>query len=67
MNEVTMKHQPFSGDPLPSEVNPFRRVAVIGAGSWGTALAATLARAGVETRLWGRDRAVIDEINRTHP
>src|SRR6056297_2617835 len=66
MNEVTMKHQSFSGDPLPSEVNPFRRVAVIGAGSWGTALAATLARAGVETRLWGRDRAVIDEINRTH-
>ena len=31
------------------------RVAVLGAGSWGTALAAMLARHGAETRLWGRD------------
>lgn len=33
------------------------RVAVLGAGSWGTALAAVLARRGAETRLWGRDAA----------
>ncbi len=31
------------------------RIAVLGAGSWGTALAMHLARNGVETRLWGRD------------
>ncbi|MEL7022531.1 MAG: NAD(P)H-dependent glycerol-3-phosphate dehydrogenase [Pseudomonadota bacterium] len=31
-------------------------VAVIGAGSWGTALAIQYARAGSEVRLWGRDR-----------
>jgi len=31
-------------------------IAVIGAGSWGTALAIQLARAGHATRLWGRDR-----------
>ncbi|MFK7997044.1 MAG: NAD(P)H-dependent glycerol-3-phosphate dehydrogenase [Granulosicoccus sp.] len=30
-------------------------IAVIGAGSWGTALAIQLARAGNEVRLWGRD------------
>jgi glycerol-3-phosphate dehydrogenase (NAD(P)+) len=30
-------------------------IAVIGAGSWGTALAILLARNGVPTRLWGRD------------
>lgn len=32
-------------------------VAVLGAGSWGTALAITFARAGHPTRLWGRDAA----------
>jgi glycerol-3-phosphate dehydrogenase (NAD(P)+) len=58
-----MKLKPISGDPLPSQAHPYRRAAVIGAGAWGTALAATLARAGVATRLWGRDHAVIDEIN----
>ncbi|MDD3518879.1 MAG: NAD(P)-dependent glycerol-3-phosphate dehydrogenase [Chromatiales bacterium] len=33
--------------------------AVLGAGSWGTALAIHLARAGGEVRLWGRDPAVM--------
>jgi glycerol-3-phosphate dehydrogenase (NAD(P)+) len=37
-----------SGDPP---------VAVLGAGSWGTALAIQFARSGRPTRLWGRDRA----------
>lgn len=32
-------------------------VAVLGAGSWGTALAIQFARSGRATRLWGRDRA----------
>lgn len=58
-----MKHQAFSGDPLPFQAQPFDRVAVIGAGSWGTALAATLARAGVKTCLWGRDDAVVEGVN----
>jgi glycerol-3-phosphate dehydrogenase (NAD(P)+) len=61
-----MKHQPLSGDPLPSHAHPYARAAVIGAGAWGTALAATLAKAGVATRIWGRDRAVVDAINATH-
>ncbi|AVP95722.1 glycerol-3-phosphate dehydrogenase [Ahniella affigens] len=35
------------------------RVAVLGAGSWGTALAMVLARHGVRTTLWGRDTAAM--------
>lgn len=34
-------------------------VAVLGAGSWGTALAIQLARSGHPTRLWGRDREAL--------
>ncbi len=34
-------------------------ISVFGAGSWGTALAAVLARHGVDTLLWGRDAAAI--------
>ena len=35
------------------------RIAVLGAGSWGTALAAHLARSGRDARLWGRDTAAL--------
>ena len=34
-----------------------KTIAVIGAGSWGTALALQFARRGQPVRLWGRDRA----------
>jgi glycerol-3-phosphate dehydrogenase (NAD(P)+) len=37
---------------------------VIGAGSWGTALAIQLARAGNDTSLWGRDAAQLDALRR---
>jgi len=39
-------------------------MAVIGAGSWGTALAIQLARAGHQTRLWGRDAVLLDAMKR---
>jgi glycerol-3-phosphate dehydrogenase (NAD(P)+) len=42
------------------------RVGVLGAGSWGTALAAAAARAGSAVTLWGRDAAVVDAIARHH-
>lgn len=38
------------------------RVAVIGAGSWGTALAVQLARAGNDVRVWEFDREQIDRM-----
>ncbi|MCO5055542.1 NAD(P)H-dependent glycerol-3-phosphate dehydrogenase [Thermomonas sp.] len=38
-------------------------LAVLGAGSWGTALAALAARHGHPTRLWGRDPAIAEAIN----
>ncbi len=40
-----------------------KQIAVIGAGSWGTALAAIAARAGHSVRLWSRNTAVVRSIN----
>ena len=40
-------------------------VAVLGAGSWGTALAIHLERLGARPRLWGRDPLLMQEIRRT--
>lgn len=45
---------------------PLERVAVIGAGAWGTALAQAAAVAGRQVVLVGRDLAVIAEINASH-
>ncbi|HEY6363007.1 MAG TPA: NAD(P)H-dependent glycerol-3-phosphate dehydrogenase [Vicinamibacterales bacterium] len=39
-----------------------RRVAVLGAGGWGTALAVHLARAGHDASLWGRDPAFVVDL-----
>ena len=43
-----------------------RSVAVLGAGSWGTALAALIARHGHRVVLWGRDAGVVEAIDRRH-
>lgn len=42
------------------------RVAVLGGGAWGTALADHLARGGAEVVLWARDASVVAEINDAH-
>jgi glycerol-3-phosphate dehydrogenase (NAD(P)+) len=42
------------------------RFAVLGGGSWGTALAAHLARAGQSVRLWVREASIAQEINERH-
>ena len=41
-------------------------VAVLGAGSWGTALAALIARHGHQAVLWGRDAPTIEAIGARH-
>ncbi|HHW4682886.1 MAG TPA: NAD(P)H-dependent glycerol-3-phosphate dehydrogenase, partial [Xylella sp.] len=46
--------------------DPNKKIAVLGAGSWGTALAALVARHGYATMLWGRDVQVIDSIDVQH-
>lgn len=61
-----MKIDAIAGGPLPNRAERFETVAVIGAGSWGTALAATAARAGCSVRLWGRDESVVRDINVAH-
>ena len=40
-------------------------ITVLGAGSWGTALAIHCARVGHSVTLWGRDPGLIEEISRT--
>ncbi len=42
------------------------RSTVLGAGSWGTALGATLASKGFPVTLWDKDAPVLDGIARTH-
>jgi len=43
-----------------------QKVAVLGPGSWGTALAQVLAENGHEVKIWGNHEAQIDEINTYH-
>jgi glycerol-3-phosphate dehydrogenase (NAD(P)+) len=40
------------------------RVAVLGGGAWGTALAMQMRRAGREVRLWARDASTVEAIRR---
>jgi glycerol-3-phosphate dehydrogenase (NAD(P)+) len=42
------------------------QVAMMGSGSWGSACAMVLADAGNSVTMWGRDRAVVDDINLHH-
>lgn len=43
-----------------------KRIAVIGSGSWGTAVANVLADAGNDVTIWGRDEVAIDAIQKSH-
>ncbi|MCC4592097.1 NAD(P)-dependent glycerol-3-phosphate dehydrogenase [Xanthomonas campestris pv. cannae] len=46
--------------------NAKKKIAVLGAGSWGTALASLTARHGYPTVLWGRDAVVAEAIGQRH-
>ena len=54
---LPMPHPPSPIPPLP--------IAVLGAGSWGTALAASLAAGGHDVRLWARRAEAAEAIERT--
>jgi glycerol-3-phosphate dehydrogenase (NAD(P)+) len=43
-----------------------KRLAIIGGGGWGTALAIVARRAGASVTLWARDPAVVAAINHQH-
>jgi len=43
-----------------------QKIAILGTGSWGSALAQTLTDSGHEARLWGNVADQIDEINQKH-
>lgn len=49
---------------MPEPAPPLTHIAVLGAGAWGTALAAALARAGRQVTLWARDPAQAEMIGR---
>jgi glycerol-3-phosphate dehydrogenase (NAD(P)+) len=56
----------FSAASQSGEAEPYARIAVVGAGAWGTALAAVAANAGREVLLWAREPEVVDSINAAH-
>jgi hypothetical protein len=53
-----------NGTDTPTKNMLINKTAVIGAGSWGTALALLLARKGLEVTLWGRDSAHINRLTK---
>lgn len=59
---------PTSTSPPPTlseNAPPLKSALVLGAGSWGTALADMLARRGLEVHFWGRDEALMSGMART--
>src|SRR5438034_8609034 len=59
----------FPGEPtLQGGRKPMTRIAVIGGGAWGTALADLLVRKGglESVTLWAREPEVVEHVNRDH-
>lgn len=44
----------------------YEKIAVVGGGAWGTALAQVAAKAGREVTLWARETEVVEAINAAH-
>jgi glycerol-3-phosphate dehydrogenase (NAD(P)+) len=63
MNTMTDKANNEPGDKIKTKTG---RIAVIGAGSWGTALAGRLAANGNDTLLWAYEPELVAEINSSH-
>ncbi|MAM75729.1 NAD(P)H-dependent glycerol-3-phosphate dehydrogenase [uncultured Tistrella sp.] len=58
---MSIEESSSAPEPVPV-ITPFRRVAVIGGGAWGSALAMVADRAGRETRLWIREAEAVAAI-----
>lgn len=43
-----------------------KKIGIIGAGAWGTALAQCLANGGLDVLMWAREPEVVESINATH-
>lgn len=43
-----------------------KKIGVIGAGAWGTALAMAFERAGFDVLMWAFEKNVVDDINKNH-
>ncbi|MBQ1204247.1 MAG: NAD(P)-dependent glycerol-3-phosphate dehydrogenase, partial [Loktanella sp.] len=59
-------NMPAIQKPEPSGCRPYHRIAVIGAGAWGTALAAVAVSAGCDVRLFSRNEQIAQSINTDH-
>ena len=46
--------------------NPYKKIGVLGAGSWGTVLADIAANNGYEVLIWSRNPNTVNEINTNH-
>ncbi|PKP77978.1 MAG: glycerol-3-phosphate acyltransferase [Alphaproteobacteria bacterium HGW-Alphaproteobacteria-3] len=46
--------------------NKYNKIAVVGAGAWGTALAQVAAMAGRQVTLWAREAEVVESVNGLH-
>ncbi|MBU4527269.1 MAG: NAD(P)-dependent glycerol-3-phosphate dehydrogenase [Hoeflea sp.] len=58
-----MSYLGTQAEDLSSPPLSYTKICVIGAGSWGTALASVARRAGRQTAIWGRDEATVEAIN----
>ncbi len=58
-----MQHDLPNPEDSLAAIRPYSRVAILGGGSWGTAIAAIARRAGRETAIWARDPAIARDIN----
>lgn len=51
---------------MKKEQNVDKRISVIGAGSWGTALSQVMAVNGYDVTVWAREQEICDDINTSH-
>ena len=56
---------PIKDGALNTSPIPYRNLAILGAGSWGTALASVIARNGHSAKIWARRDTLAQQINET--